>query len=143
MNGWFEVARISCSARALLIFFRSIISFFERTAVGRISISISLERKANKHNETQAQTFHRIKLPSFLLSHEIHLPNIAPPKQLYFLKAARGHLNRAHLDRVARICPSEWRLRGINLRWGQSRPERAPNRACASATAALRRRRNG
>lgn len=32
MNGWFAVARISCSVRARLIFFRSIISFFERTA---------------------------------------------------------------------------------------------------------------
>lgn len=32
MNGWFEVAKISCSARARLILLRLIISFFESTA---------------------------------------------------------------------------------------------------------------
>ncbi len=32
MNGWFAVARISCSASALLILFRLIISFFDSTA---------------------------------------------------------------------------------------------------------------
>lgn len=31
MNGWFDVARISCSANARLILFRLIISFLERT----------------------------------------------------------------------------------------------------------------
>jgi hypothetical protein len=32
MKGWLAVANISCSVKARLIFFRSIISFFDRTA---------------------------------------------------------------------------------------------------------------
>jgi hypothetical protein len=38
MNGWFAVARISCSVSARLIFLRSIISRFDRTAGRRVRV---------------------------------------------------------------------------------------------------------
>jgi len=50
MNGWLAVANISCSVKARLIFFRSIISFLDNTKTKADQVSFKLDYATRGNN---------------------------------------------------------------------------------------------
>ena len=103
------MARISCSVRARLIFFRSIISAFERTGGAECEKSRVISKGGG-----QNVTFHCVKLPRLLFPNEIHFSDVATAEHFDLLEARRVYFHGSHLDRMARVRPPEgrspWRL---------------------------------
>ena len=124
INGWFAVARISCSVRARLIFFRSIISAFERTV-------LTMRKRSNRQKRRSGSvTFHSEKLSRLLLPDEIYFPDITATEHFNLLEARRAHLHGSHLDRVARIRPPEGDSSGCFMtQTGACHPFLAPCRS--------------
>lgn len=101
------MARISCSVRARLIFFRSIISAFERTGGG-----CEKEPGNKQKGGCQNVTFHCEKLPRLLFPNEIYFPNVTTAEHFDLLEARRVYLHGSHLDRMAGVRPPESHPRG-------------------------------
>lgn len=115
MKGWLLVARISCSARALLILFRLIISFLLNTE----RVLVSANGQSNEGTRA-ARTFHGIQPAALLLLDKINLADISLANQLYLVETLGANLDIADLDRVATVCSPKCERRPAR---GRERPK--------------------